>query len=97
MISSEQVLKTKVSKAKEAADKFETATATYALFSYIGAGITAAVGIFSGWNWLLIGYAGTAALVTWFVQSFALMQNAKLELAAAVAEAESSHRNSTGE
>jgi hypothetical protein len=82
-----------VTKARSAADKFETAIATYAWFSYIGAVIVALVGLFTGWNWLLIGYAGSAALVTWFVQSFATMQNAKLELAVAVAETDSVRRS----
>jgi hypothetical protein len=86
-----------VTKARSAADKFDTATATYALISHIVAAIVALVGLFTGWNWLLIGYAASAALITWFVQSFAIMQNAKLELAVAVAETDSARRSKASE
>jgi hypothetical protein len=97
MIDPEYKVTAAVTKARSAADKFDTATATYALISYIGSAILAIVGLFMGWNWLLIGYAAASALVTWFVQSFALMQNAKLALAIAVAETESVRRSKASE
>jgi len=97
MIDPEYKVTSPVSKARSASDKFDTAIATYSWFSYIGAVIVALVGLFTGWNWLLIGYAGSAALITWFVQSFATMQNAKLALVVAVAETESARRSKPAE
>jgi hypothetical protein len=97
MIDPEYKVTSAVSKARSASDKFDTAIATYAWFSYIGVGIVALVGLFTGLNWLLIGYAGSAALVTWFVQSFATMQNAKLALSVAVAETDSARRSKASE
>lgn len=92
MFDLEQQLAGKIKKARSSADKFDSASKTNTWVSYLGAIGLVLVGVLSSWNWIIIGYAGNAALVIWFVSSFAKLQTAKMELAVAVAEAESAHR-----
>jgi hypothetical protein len=89
----ESTLAEKVSKAKKAAESLDSSVAIYAWLSYAGCVILAIAGMVTGGNWLLIGSAASGALVTWVIRSFANLQAAKLELAAAVAEVEAKGRS----
>lgn len=89
----EATLARTITKAKKAAVTLDSSVAIYSVLSYVGAGVLAIVGMATGGNWLLIGSAASAALITWVVRSFANLQSAKLELAVAVAEVESKARS----
>lgn len=89
----EATLTTKILNAKKAAGNLDNSVSAYSWLSYIGCLILAIVGIVTGGNWLFIGIALNAALITWIVGAFAYLQSAKLELAIAVAEVEAKARS----